>query len=150
MPCLTEHVSAWLSRVAVLWISAAGDDQASGACARPPDQSEDDIAVALAGTAHGPQTSDAGLGPARSAFRRARWLRCQLLNSGWGKAPHYLVSEGVAHEISFETVKTMLCHACVVKGGVHRLSDSTAEYAEWLLCIALAIDELSFEAWVAH
>jgi hypothetical protein len=47
----------------------------------------------------------------------------------WLAAPHYLVSEGVADEIIFETVKTMICHACVVKGGVHRLSDSSAEYA---------------------
>ena len=44
-------------------------------------------------------------------------------------ARHYLVSEGVADEIIFETVKNHDLPSCVIKGGVHRLRDSPAEYA---------------------
>jgi hypothetical protein len=33
-------------------------------------------------------------------------------------APHYLVSEGVADGIIFETVRNHDLHACVVKGGI--------------------------------
>jgi hypothetical protein len=47
----------------------------------------------------------------------------------WLAAPHNLVSEGVVDEIIFETIKNHDRASCVVKGGVHRLSDSTAEYA---------------------
>jgi hypothetical protein len=44
-------------------------------------------------------------------------------------ARHYLVSEGVADEIIFETVKNHDLPSCVVKGSLYRLSDSPAEYA---------------------
>jgi hypothetical protein len=44
-------------------------------------------------------------------------------------APHYLVSEGIADENVFETVKNHDLPSCVIKGDVHILSDSILEYA---------------------